>query len=619
MKMGLILILFILSLPFSPTAFAASEEELATLRMFYKEEDIYVVSATRFPKLKSQTAENITVITAKEIEEMNAHTLGDVLNGIPGVQIDSYWGTGAEIFTFIQGSAYNHVLVLIDGVHINSSAYNAYFGAIPVQNIERVEVIKGPASSAWGSSLGGVINVITKSASLRKFSGLLSASQGEMNTGDFRAEATGRADAFSYYLSGGSLRTNGRNPGFRVYDNNLYAKLGYDLNERLSLTFTASYNKGHKGLGQFPDYDETDKLGYEYFFSTISADYSFNGSATLKLSLSALRQKASWDFITLSTGDIMGSYNYDVRTDRGSAIFSDISGIHTFVVGSDFDNVTSISNANTPEELSVSEYAFFANDTFGFGNFTITPGVRYDHTSTTGGFVSPSLGATYRLGDRTILRFSAARGFNTPRIADVLGSTIYYHANPNLRYEKIWSYQAGIETTAVRYLRIKATLFHHRVSDAIDTQFFDDGTFTSINKNRQKRQGIEFEVSTMPVFNTSGFAGVYYIDSKDLDTGQKLSIPAADYTYDIGLRYNDNRSLNAMLRGRYVRWNREAQTAPHDGFVWDINVSKKVYTWGKRDMEIFLTAHNVFDSLQYGSAFYPNPNRWFEGGVRYKF
>ena len=149
---------------FCPPSFAQSEEEMQVLQMFYKEKDL-VVSATRNPKPISQVAENITVITAREIENMNAHTVADVLNRTPGLFINYNQDFGAPSLLLIQGSEERHVLVVVDGIKWNSLAGGAAeTNSIPVGIIERIEVIKGPASSSWGSSLGGVINIITKDA-----------------------------------------------------------------------------------------------------------------------------------------------------------------------------------------------------------------------------------------------------------------------------------------------------------------------------------------------------------------------------------------------------------------------------------------------------------------------
>ncbi|HKZ16605.1 MAG TPA: TonB-dependent receptor plug domain-containing protein, partial [Geobacteraceae bacterium] len=152
-----------LALLCSQPVFAQPEKDMDILEMYYDKDDI-LVTPTRYPKSISRIAENVSVITAEYIKAINAHTLTDVLNNIPGVQVVVRGGPGSLSDVLIQGSAGRHVLVMIDGVSQNSLSEGAAdIGAIRVQNIERIEIVKGPASSVWGSSLGGVINVITKS------------------------------------------------------------------------------------------------------------------------------------------------------------------------------------------------------------------------------------------------------------------------------------------------------------------------------------------------------------------------------------------------------------------------------------------------------------------------
>ena len=134
---------------------AETDSDLQTLEMFYEGKDL-AVSATRSPKPLSQTAENLTIVTAAEIEMMGAHTLTDVLNNVSGLQTDDRGSIGTFSGVIVQGSAFEHVLVMQDGVVLNFlGAALADVSAIPVQNIDRIEIIKGPGSSSWGSALGG--------------------------------------------------------------------------------------------------------------------------------------------------------------------------------------------------------------------------------------------------------------------------------------------------------------------------------------------------------------------------------------------------------------------------------------------------------------------------------
>jgi len=145
-------------------ALASPDEDLQTLGMFYDGNDL-IVSATRNPKPISQTAENVTVITTAEIEMMGAHTLADVLNNVPGIQIDDRGSVGTFSGISIHGADMFNILVLQDGITLNfASDGSPDIAAIPVQHIERVEIVKGAAgSSLYGSdAANGVVQVFTK-------------------------------------------------------------------------------------------------------------------------------------------------------------------------------------------------------------------------------------------------------------------------------------------------------------------------------------------------------------------------------------------------------------------------------------------------------------------------
>src|SRR5512147_749875 len=132
---------------------AQSAKEKSFLSMYFTDEELEVVSATRSLTSISRVAENITVITASDIELMNAHTVAEVLNTVTGFGVELSGGPGLISAGFIQGSESRHVTVMIDGVVLNFLGSNqADLGMIPVKNLRKIELVKGPASSAWGSA-----------------------------------------------------------------------------------------------------------------------------------------------------------------------------------------------------------------------------------------------------------------------------------------------------------------------------------------------------------------------------------------------------------------------------------------------------------------------------------
>ncbi len=609
---SVLFLIFILSL-ISSSAFAVSEEEKSFLNMYFLEEELKVVSTTRSFKSITRVAENVEVVTKEDIELMNAHTLADVLNNVNGVQVFPFGnapGDGAQVL--LQGSLAKHVTVFIDGVSINSlSGLTADVGSIPVQFIEKIEIIKGPASSAWGSSLGGVINVITKAAGMEdKKGGTLSLGYGERNTGDFRAEAAGGVGSLGYYLTAGRLQTDGFRRGNDSEGNNFYTKLSYGISKDTQVMFTSFYTSiAHREFELDPDiYSDTSKNT----FMTLSLNSSL--TRELDLQLSMRYRQGIFDFFdnyTLNFFDKDDTYG-------GSAKMTWKHDVHNIVAGFDYDNQRLASSA-VGSIIRFSKWAAFANDTIALGKFSVTPGLRYDYTGIAGHFVSPSLGMTYQVLDNALLRAYVARGFSSiePNFtrADFGG---FIH-NPDLSPEKVWSFQLGGEAGITKYLWLKVSAFRHEIRDA--EQFIDlpDGSQTVVNAARQRRQGFEISMKTTPIYNFSLSAGTTVIYTKDLDSGEEVGDNPTT-TYDISLKYDDRKSFKALLQGHYVWWNMVDTSNPqYNSMTWDLNMIKTLRTEGKSTWDIFVTAHNLFNGSQYWTEFYKNPRRWIEAGARLKF
>ncbi len=604
-----------------PELVAHPEEEMELLRLFYKEKDL-VVSSTRYPKPISQVAENITVITAKNIEDMNAHTVAEILNRVPGIFVSFNQDFGASSLSHIQGSGPRHVLVLLDGViwnYLNEGSAEA--NSIPTGIIERIEIIRGPALSAWASSLGGVINIITKSAgNSEKPGGSISASYGEKRSQDYSAQIVSKAGSVGYYLFAGHQESDGLR-GSRYFDNtSLYSKFKIPVSKDINIGLTMGCSTPQIKIADFPGYDFTSSGDTRTFFRTASLDALLSKDFSLNFSVYNFKQKTVITYNSLGLGSAgpVGEFylgnSFDEETTGGSGKLVWRHGIHTAVLGVDFSHakldqtITAGSvlqlygvPTNSSTKPDIDKRAIYINDTIVLDRWAITPGIRYDHNSITGSFISPSFGVTYRLFENSILRTSVARGFAIPPISCTSGGTSY------LELEEIWSYQAGVETGAINYLWLKATAFHHEQKNAL---------VDCINKGKKRRNGFEIEAETVPIYNTSMSASFAYVDIDPTD--EKGS--SCNYACNIGIRYDDKKSFMAELFGHYVWWNLEKfYVAKYDDFMWDLNLNKKIRSKTKVATELFFTAHNIFNGSHYTYYEYKNPETWIEAGIRFKF
>ena len=644
LKTGIFLFCFILTIAcLRQISAAQSEEEMLILRMYYKEKDLVVVSPTRHPKPISQVAENITVITAREIEDMNAHTVAEVLNRVPGIFISFNQDFGASSSIYIQGSEPMHVLILIDGIAWNfmSSGF-AETNSIPVGIIERIEVIKGPASSAWGSSLGGVINIITKRAgNTERPAGSIRASYGERNTQDYRSEFLGRFGHVGYYFFAGHKESDGLGYSRSFNNDSLYAKFDIPITRDVNVGMSIGYSEPDINFNDSPMMDIASTGDSRTFFTTASLDASLARELDLTISFHNFKQKSvlmnnalGLGFVG-AAGEIFLDTIYEENVTGGTGRLVWTSGKHTVVLGVDLDygdlDQTIIAGSYlqsshdvppiTKTHSHINKRAIFANDTIVIDRWSITPGIRYDYNNITGSFISPSLGLTYKLDEDSILRASVARGFTIPPLSWTSGGGLFLDPVPSLEPEEVWSYQVGVESSAAKYIRIKATLFRHDLDNSLVREAYAGGppayNDIFINKGEVRHHGFELEAETLSICNFSLLGGFSYVHKKPSNESESTKEP---HSCNIGIKYDDNESFRALFFGHYVLWDEPVPIkADENDFICGLNFNKKIYSREKTAAEIFLTAHNIFNGAQYNLNDARCPKRWVETGIRVKF
>ncbi len=602
----------------------------------YFDESQLVEVATRAPKPISQVAENVTVVTAKEIEGMHVHTLLEVLERQPGIGT-SYFGQdyGSEGRFYLQGTRHHHTLVLIDGVRINNASVGeGLTNFIPLAIIKRIEIIKGPASSTWGSSLGGVINIITKDTGNTAVpSGSVMVTYGEAASREVNADLAGKAGAVSYYLHGGGMDSDGLSND-RFYDREtVYGKMRLDLPREMALTVNAGFGDPYLKSGGFYslDFNETVRnrsfWGSIYFDAPITDRLNFHLEAQ-RFEMHHFREDIKIGQTTYAggAGDFLQSWDYDEKTTslngrlfwQGDKVDVTV-GAETSRSQLDYIYIYDYTPAGPWVGTEVAPTAYeerrgvYGNATFTLGNLSITPGIRYDYHSITEEFYSPSLGATYRLADDTLLRATVARGFSAPYLALISGGNIFTPVNPDLKPETINSAQLGLETTRVPFLHVKGSVFHHNTEDVWTS------TWPAQNRGRTRLNGIELEAKTQPWHDLTLTANGTYVE-EDTESAENDEL----YNANLILDYNDNHSLKAQLAGRYNWFNerdllRDSSYRNWDtNFIWDTSVTKTLYLH-RLSADLFFVVHNLFESSSYWDDEYQNPGRWVEGGITFKF
>jgi vitamin B12 transporter len=571
---------------------------------FYNDWQEETSSASRSPKPLSHTAENVTVVTSTEIEALNAHTLADVLDTIPGIQVQHNGGPGVTAYTNIQSISYNFTQVYVDGVSItNQSSGFSDISLIPARIIERIEIVKGAASSAWGQSLGGVINVITKSPAQRVLGGAAGASIGSRTTTDDSLELTGTSGRTGYFLSSGFLGSNGLLPNTQDAISNAYGKLTYDLPSQGLLWGNFFYTRANMGDLFAPAYDLKELAHKRYLLGTIGLRHPLGDNLELEVIAHYTYDRGEDDWFNISDG-APWSYSPNLPASIVSELQSGASAKLTWrdennilVAGSEYNHLEEYNNSSdgstvSPYSQRVDRWGIYLNDTVTLGPVAVTPGVRLDHTQTAGDQFSPALGATWQLTDSTLLRAYTARGYGLP----------FLDAANNMPSIKIWTTQVGVESKAVPYLWLKGTLFRNQTWNDLVGQ--------------QVALGTEFEVRTTPVYHTSLAAG--YTFTGTTKAGYEVN-DLARHTVQLALRYDD-KTYRGVLTGRHIFWNSQpSENGSYDGLIWDLHLGATLYRHEDNSLEVFFSGHNLFNGAQYSFDQIPSTPRWYEGGFKVRF
>jgi vitamin B12 transporter len=573
------------------------------------------VSTSRTPRPTSRSAENVTVISAEQIAELNAHTLAEVLNTVPGFQLEQQRTPGSWTGFSLQGAVSTHVQLLVDGIAQNNLlAGQTDPGLIPVQQIERVEIIKGAASAAWGSALGGVVNVITKSPDPgRTFGGNVYSSIGERFSSDLHAEASGTTRGVGYYLSGGNLHSDGLLPNNGINHTNLYLKLAYELPRQGNLTFGFNISQASRGIEETERYHDDTRSTRGYSFLNLSK--RFNNLLSFEFAGWLSRDDTGARYGDRVAGGVIASNDFQLReATRGAStklVLGDSSA--SLVTGVEYEHGATrqwdrlAPNSPFLTDRAGDRWSVYGNGAYSLGPLTLLPGIRLDHTVFNDDALSYTLGAACNVTEKTVVRGYFARGYS-------LANALW-----NNGLQKVWTVQGGVETGEIPFLWLKGSLFYN---DTWNVEVFDyNPAYPGATLRSQIRQGFELEARSTPVYGVFLAGGYTFTDARDQQTGGRLN-DVPEHGVKLSLHFDDKASgLRGVVTGNLVRWNAApVNNARYDGFLWDLSLTKKFLTESDRAPELFFSVHNLLDGAQYlNGNFYPNTGRWMEGGARFTF
>ncbi len=450
------------------------------ISLAFAQDDAVVVTATRFPLARSQTLQPVTVITAEDIAASGQQTLAEVLQTLGGVEAASNGGFGQPSAIFMRGANAGHTLVLVDGMRIGSAtAGTTALEHIPLDQIDRIEVVPGQLSSLYGSdAIGGVIQIFTKGG---RDTPAVSASAGAGTynsrsvSGGLRRSLAGTDLGINagYFDTDGFDATKpgafGHNPDRDAYRNaNVSAKLAQHLGERHEIGLTLFQSDGTTHFDSGATTDDVNRQTLSAYSVYARNQITDRWQSLLRLGESTDDSRVTGAFPGFfTTRQPQLTWQNEVAVASGTAIAGiEYLGQH---VASDTAYLQTYRNVR----------AAFVGHTGRLGRHSWQLNVRRDDNSQFGAHTTGLLGYGYDVTPALRARLGAGTAFKAPTFND-----LYFpgSANPNLRPERARSREAGLSYQLGAH-RFSATYFDNHITDLIVFVVTDPLTFAGMPQN----------------------------------------------------------------------------------------------------------------------------------------
>ena len=598
---------------------------------------VIVITPTRGPRMLKDLPTNVSVITKEEIAEANAQNVAEVLKNRLGVEVRRYGTMGSPSYIGLRGCSAYQTLVMVDGRSINSVSDGiADLSQFPIDNIERIEVVRGPASALYGANaLGGVVNIITREAKDEKVTVDVNLGLGSFDTHIGRLDVGTKDTTTKAYFT----ISNNTSSGWRknsAYDNhNLTGRLAYDAGKIGIFEFRGGYQRGKLGLPgvnyKLVDWITGEKI---IFDERYAADPNHNQDDEKEYAVLEYTNKTENSKLSLKaygSNDQRRNRNPDwwmddfyENTTQGTEVQLDT--LYRITLGIDihqdkYKQRNEINSQTIISEKTLNQ-SVFLQETLSLKPVTAILGARYDHHSAYGGQTNPSLSLIYQPREYFKISFNLARGFRAPTFCDLYWPDyLGCKGNPDLKPERAWAYDLGFEHQLGNFLLSRLTLFRTDIKDLIEWAMNPSFIWTPSIVPEAYSQGIELEFMHQITLGLSQTINYTYVHSAGKGEGEdKYEIapykPHNRVNYRIN--YSHHSGLSAGLAAEYMseQWSGAGKTGDRlqEYLLFNLRITKKI-----RSLEVYASLDNIFDK-KYQTVFgYPLPGRTIVGGISWKF
>ncbi len=663
MKKLIIVVSLLLTFNFSLFTSAFSEENIVSLEQI-------VVTATRYEEPAQDVSSSVQIITHEDIKNSIAKNAGDLISQssighihkYPGLLTSSIGlrGLRTDLFDDLK----SRVLILVNG----HRAGTINLAKIPVEDIERIEIVKGPASVLYGSSaMGGVINIITKGGKEEGIHGSVNGEIGSWQYWKTQAELNGKKGAFDFYLTFSRSASDDyeakdygkiENTGYN--DETVSARIGYKFFDKHHVSIGYQHWKGWKigsrGPSYSPDPDDYSDKGRDSFDVAYKTE-SFNAEYHL------IKDRDEWhEGRTAGLWETPNSIDLKKVDTQGTTLQKTFSiGDHRIIIGGQWDRieVESSSSIGAPYNPNsrYDSYGAFTDGRLSLFNkrLLLNAGVRYDYFENEI-LVTPGItslkpkkeeidnvtlrgGLVYKLTDDLNFKGNIGTAFRAPAPDELATDYVSsygtrYRGNPYLKPEKSISYDVGINYSKGLF-KGEFIFFHTEFKDKILTYY--DGSLDAVtfkNVDGARIQGIEgsfsydvglalgSKISIEPFANITYHTRYSSKDEIEIKSYGKTLLYTPKWTGAFGIRAGQDK-WEAKLIANYTGdekvqdWSTYPYPVVEKGDFTVVNLKGSYRPF--RNVEIMVSIENLFDRVYEYAQHYPMPRRTVVVAIKWMF
>jgi vitamin B12 transporter len=589
-----------------------------------------VVSATRIETLEEDSPATVDVLRSADFEIKQTHRVADALREVPGVSVVQSGPPGSLTSIFTRGLRSEHTQVLLDGIPVNQGLQGAFnFGDLTTDNIDRIEIVRGPQSTIYGPrALAGVIQIFTKRGQGEP-AGEFTLESGSNSTVRGTLSSSASANQFDYSVGLSGLTTDNERPNnqYRLWSG--IANLGWSPNEQLRLSTLVTYSLADLGLpNTIFDPRPRDNFLTERWLVAPHLNFKPVEWWTHRLIVSYDEERQvndpNDDGFVGPTRALFTRATVDYQNDLKPASWLTLtSGLFYSQVdaGQERPFVSQIFGpqptfiSDETEETSV----FFQASVTPFKGLNLLAGGRYDHFNQFGDIWTYRFAGSYSIAKTdTHLHASVATGFSPPSAQDkIFGNNFALEPEENLGWD------VGIDQRFCEgRVMFGLTYFHNDLSNVIGF----NGLFETLNLGAALTQGIEAEMRVTPVKDLTILATYTYLDARNTSAADITQLPGArlprrprNEVY-LSASYLWAKKLRTTIEAKFVNAREELNFGGPNFDIEDyafVNVAAEYEI--NKCVSVFARVNNLTNE-QYSEVFgFPALGRTAYGGVKVKF